>query len=77
MSCSINGHSPSLVGRRASRDADWPWPDWFRDLAPAIARMWQKRHERQRLLTLDQHLLNDIGITRDQAEKEAGKWMWE
>jgi uncharacterized protein YjiS (DUF1127 family) len=60
-----------------SREIDWPWPDWFRDLAPAIARMWEKRRSRQRLVELDEHLLNDIGVTRDQAEREAKKWMWE
>jgi uncharacterized protein YjiS (DUF1127 family) len=39
--------------------------------------MWRKRRERQRLLELDEHLLNDIGITREQAEQQAAKWMWE
>jgi uncharacterized protein YjiS (DUF1127 family) len=39
--------------------------------------MWQKRRERQRLTDLDEHLLRAIGITREQAEKEAAKWMWE
>jgi len=59
------------------RATEWPWPDWFRDLAPAIAHMWRKRRERQQLLDLDEHLLKDIGITRQQAEKESAKWMWE
>ena len=78
MPCSTKGHSPALAFHTsASRDFDWPWPDWFADLAPAIARMWQKRRERQRLLELDEHLLSDIGVTRDQAQKEAVKWMWE
>ena len=77
MSCSTNAHSTSLACRSASHETDWPWPDWFRDLAPAIARMWEKRRQRQRLLSLDKHLLDDIGITRDQAEKEAAKWVWE
>jgi uncharacterized protein YjiS (DUF1127 family) len=78
MSCSTKGRSsPLALPTPTSRDTDWPWPDWFRDLAPTIARMWQKRRERQRLLTLDQRLLSDIGITRDAAEKEAAKWMWE
>jgi uncharacterized protein YjiS (DUF1127 family) len=78
MSCTDKRHTPALtLHTRVSREFDWPWPDWFRDLAPAIARMWQKRRERQRLLELDQHLLSDIGVTRDQAGKEAAKWMWE
>ena len=78
MSCSNKGHTPALAFHTpAPREIDWPWPDWFRELAPAFARMWWKHRERQRLLELDQHLLSDIGITRDQAEKEAAKWMWE
>ena len=78
MSCTDKGRTPALrFHTSVSREFDWPWPDWFRDLAPTIARMWHKRRERQRLLTLDAHLLRDIGITRVQAEKEAAKWMWE
>jgi uncharacterized protein YjiS (DUF1127 family) len=39
--------------------------------------MWEKRRERSRLLDLDEHLLNDIGITRYEAEAEAAKWPWQ
>jgi uncharacterized protein YjiS (DUF1127 family) len=78
MSCSNEGRNSALDFQTVTQhESDWPWPDWFRDLAPAIARMWQKRRERQRLLTLDPRLLKDIGITRDQADKEAAKWIWE
>ena len=78
MSCSNKGHTPAIpLHAPVSRKLDWPWPDWFRDLAPAIARMSRTQRERQRLLQLDQHLLRDIGITRDQAEKEAAKRFWE
>ena len=55
---------------------DWPWPNRFHDLALSLSRMWQKRRERQRLLELNDRLLADIGITREQAEQEAGKWPW-
>jgi uncharacterized protein YjiS (DUF1127 family) len=78
MSCSTKGHTPALaVHTPSSRELNWPWPDWFRDLAPAIALMWQKRRERQRLLDLDEHLLSDIGLTREQAGKEAARWLWD
>jgi uncharacterized protein YjiS (DUF1127 family) len=78
MSCSNKGDTPALtLHAPAPREIDWPWPSWFRDLTPSFTRMWQKRRQRQRLLELDQHLLSDIGITRDQAEKEAAKWMWD
>jgi uncharacterized protein YjiS (DUF1127 family) len=59
------------------RATEWPWPNWFRDLAPTIARLWEKRRERQLLLELDDHLLNDIGITHQEAEAEAAKWPWQ
>jgi uncharacterized protein YjiS (DUF1127 family) len=39
--------------------------------------MWEKRLQRQQLLDLDDRLLRDIGITREQAEKEAAKRPWE
>jgi len=39
--------------------------------------MWQKRRGRQRLLELNNHLLEDIGVTREQADQEAGKWLWQ
>jgi len=78
MSCSTKGHTPDLALRTpVSRESHWPWPDWFRDLAPGIARLWRMNRERQRLLDLDEHLLRDIGLTREQAEKEAARWLWD
>jgi uncharacterized protein YjiS (DUF1127 family) len=38
--------------------------------------MWRKRRERRRLLELDDRMLADIGLTRAQAEQEAGKRPW-
>ena len=75
----IQKSNASLPIRRplASVELDWPWPNWFRTLAPVLSRMWQKRRQRQSLLELDDHLLEDIGITREQAEREAGKWFWQ
>ena len=58
-------------------DTDWPWPDWFRHLAPTVARLWEKRRGRQQLMDLDERLLKDIGITREQAELEVAKWPWQ
>jgi uncharacterized protein YjiS (DUF1127 family) len=55
---------------------DWPWPNWFHDLATGLSRMWRKRRERRRLLQLDDRMLADIGLTREQAEQEAGKSSW-
>ena len=78
MSCSNKTSSaPASLHVLAPSATEWPWPNWFRDLAPAIARLWERRRERQLLLELDDHLLNDIGITRQQAESEAAKWPWQ
>jgi uncharacterized protein YjiS (DUF1127 family) len=68
--------SGTFVRPSPSIEMDWPWPNWFHDLVPSLSRMWQKRHERQRLLELDDHLLADIGLTREQAEQEARKRPW-
>jgi len=38
---------------------------------------WQERHrQRRELLSLDDHLLKDIGITRVEAENEGYKPFW-
>ncbi|MGO2010092.1 DUF1127 domain-containing protein [Vreelandella alkaliphila] len=37
----------------------------------------QRRRSRRQLLTLDDRLLEDIGITRTQALKEGGKPFWQ
>lgn len=44
-------------------------------LATLIA--WQQRYElRRHLLEMDDHLLEDVGISRDQARQEAAKPFW-
>lgn len=42
----------------------------------AISGMFDRRRQRQALLELDDHLLDDIGLTREQATKEARKPFW-
>ena len=39
----------------------------------AVVHMHERWRQRQALLDLDDHLLRDIGITREQAEREALK----
>jgi uncharacterized protein YjiS (DUF1127 family) len=39
--------------------------------------MLQRQRERQRLLELDDHLLEDIGLTRAQAERTGRKRFWQ
>ena len=48
----------------------------------ATLRMWAGRHRgREALRELaergDQHLLADIGVTREEALRRAGKWFWQ
>lgn len=43
----------------------------------ARLRLWQfRRHTRHALADLDADRLNDIGLTPDEAQREASKWMW-
>jgi uncharacterized protein YjiS (DUF1127 family) len=63
-----------FYARPASGSFD-PWTRLNRWLAVALA--WQKRYtERQALRDLDDRLLNDIGLTRAQAEAESAKPFW-
>jgi uncharacterized protein YjiS (DUF1127 family) len=45
---------------------------WFE----AVSGMFQRRRQRQAMLELEDHLLADVGLTREQAEKEARKPFW-
>jgi uncharacterized protein YjiS (DUF1127 family) len=60
---------------RASRRAAITTADLARWLA-ALLRMEERWRQRQDLLKLDDHLLRDIGITREQARREASKPPW-
>jgi uncharacterized protein YjiS (DUF1127 family) len=39
--------------------------------------MLQLRRERKALLELDDRLLVDIGVTREEAERQSRKWFWQ
>jgi len=39
--------------------------------------MRMRRRQRRKLLDLDDHLLADIGVSREQALREASKWFWQ
>ena len=45
-------------------------------LLAALRRMHARWHQRQDLRELDDHLLQDIGITRQQARHETSKPFW-
>jgi uncharacterized protein YjiS (DUF1127 family) len=46
-------------------------------LIAALLRMHERWRQRHDLRELDDHLLGDIGITREQARQEAGKPFWQ
>jgi uncharacterized protein YjiS (DUF1127 family) len=45
-------------------------------LAHTLRRWGQRRHQRQALQDLDAHQLRDIGISREDAQREASKPFW-
>ena len=46
------------------------------ELAQTCDRRIRKRREHRKLRELDDYLLEDIGLTREQAEHLASKWFW-
>jgi uncharacterized protein YjiS (DUF1127 family) len=55
----------------------WPdrsWREWLAFIPRRYGRMWERRRQHDALLQLDDRLLADIGLSREQARREAGKW---
>jgi uncharacterized protein YjiS (DUF1127 family) len=73
MSCGSATHSRSASSKARLAVVHVPSPfGWF----PLVQRMSDRWRQRQTLLNLDDRLLRDIGITREQAEREARKPFW-
>jgi uncharacterized protein YjiS (DUF1127 family) len=60
---------PSFPDLGRSRQIPLAWP-------ARIALGWERRHQRRELLELDDRLLADIGISRQDAVEEALKSSW-
>lgn len=61
------------------RDRGWSWQiplSWLAKIASRIATGLERRHQRRELLGLDDRLLADIGISREQAVEDALKSSW-
>jgi uncharacterized protein YjiS (DUF1127 family) len=58
---------PSLASSRRDRFALW---------LAALARFYDRYRQRQELAELSDHLLKDIGVSRDEALREAGEPFW-
>lgn len=56
---------------------DWPWPAWLLDLGRTCRDVSERARQRRALMGLDDRLLADIGLTRDEAVREAGAWPWQ
>jgi uncharacterized protein YjiS (DUF1127 family) len=70
---SVN-ESGTSGGRRATDPAEWP-PTLFKGIR--ALRIWRaRRRQRQALAALNDHLLNDIGLTHEMARREAAKSFW-
>jgi uncharacterized protein YjiS (DUF1127 family) len=48
----------------------------LRDLIEIVAVWIVRRRQRQALAELDEHLLDDVGLSREQARREAARPFW-
>jgi uncharacterized protein YjiS (DUF1127 family) len=44
---------------------------------PPLRRWWRIRRERQQLLEMSDHMLQDVGLTREQVLQEAARPFWD
>jgi uncharacterized protein YjiS (DUF1127 family) len=61
------------------RGPGWSWQiplSWLAKIASGIAMGLERRHQRRELVELDDRLLADIGISREQAIEETLKSSW-
>jgi len=68
------GASPSTFSAILGAAAVVTRPVWM--LVDAVMAGHERWRQRQALLSLDDHLLKDIGVSRVEAEGEAGKPFW-
>ncbi len=55
---------------------DWPWPVWWLRISAACRQFGERLRQRRALRDLDDLQLADIGISRAEALREAGKPFW-
>lgn len=63
------------------REPGWDAASAFSFVASAVAAVWEafsrwddRRRQRRHLADLDDHLLDDIGVTRKEARRAASHW---
>jgi uncharacterized protein YjiS (DUF1127 family) len=52
------------------------WDNLFRRLVARLLRIYGRQQQRRALRELDDRMLADIGLSREQAEAEARKPLW-
>jgi uncharacterized protein YjiS (DUF1127 family) len=62
---------------KPNRETDWPKLNSLARWIVAAKKMYLRRGQWRALFELDDHLLADIGLTREQAEQEGRKPFWE
>jgi len=78
MSCTTTTFSPPAeIAQPTPVWVDWRWPEWLYTMSRTCRRLRARRRQRQNLLELDDHLLADIGVSREQALREASKRFWQ
>ncbi len=69
-------HSQVFSFRHQARFMHIDWRAAFASTAATLKLWYQRARQRRRLAQLDEHLLRDIGITPEQARREARKPFW-
>ena len=49
---------------------------WFHGLVLGLLALEERRRQRRALMSLDERLLKDIGLSRADVEQECGKSFW-
>ena len=50
---------------------------WDKEILTMVKRWWRNYRTRKQLDNLSEHLLEDIGLTKDQAYKESTRHFWD
>jgi uncharacterized protein YjiS (DUF1127 family) len=69
----------SLPVQPIEAEPNWPFPrwlDWLLTLPSHVHYLYKRQRGRRELLDLDQRLLDDIGLTREQADEVAKRPFW-
>lgn len=67
----------ALIAPREATPAGATPVIWLLALTHALFFMIERQKQRKALLHLDDRLLRDVGITREQAWMSACKWFWQ